>query len=54
MKSQRASRLTALKQFRKHFFRKRVVKYWNKLPSGQCPNLSVLKQYVDNALNYML
>jgi len=55
--SQRASRLTALKQFRKHFFTKRVVKQQNTFPrqvGGRCPMPVSFKRHMDNALNYVL
>ena len=41
---------------RKHFFTKRVVKHWNRLPREvvDAPSLSVFKRHLDNALNTML
>ncbi|KAK4807129.1 hypothetical protein QYF61_018470 [Mycteria americana] len=41
---------------RKHFFTKRVVKHWNRLPREvvDAPSLSVFKRHLDNALNNML
>ncbi|KFM01856.1 hypothetical protein AS27_14434, partial [Aptenodytes forsteri] len=41
---------------RKHFFTKRVVKHWNRLPREvvDAPCLSVFKRHLDNALNNML
>ena len=41
---------------RKHFFTKRVVKPWNRLPREvvDAPSLSVFKRHLDNALNNML
>ncbi|GAB0176695.1 hypothetical protein GRJ2_000134700 [Grus japonensis] len=41
---------------RKHFFTKRMVKHWNRLPREvvNAPNLSVFKRHLDNALNNML
>jgi len=41
---------------RKHFFTKRVVKYWNRLPREvvDAPCLSVVERHLDNALNNML
>ncbi|KAK4806195.1 hypothetical protein QYF61_001118 [Mycteria americana] len=41
---------------RKHFFRERVVKPWNRLPRElvDAPSLSVFKRPLDNALNNML
>ncbi|KAK4810891.1 LOW QUALITY PROTEIN: hypothetical protein QYF61_013299 [Mycteria americana] len=41
---------------RKHFFTKRVVKHWNRLPREvvDAPCLSVFKRHLDNALNTML
>ena len=41
---------------RKHFFAKRVVKQWNRLPGEvvDAPSLSALKRRLDNALNNML
>jgi len=41
---------------KKLFFTERVVKCWNRLPRDviNAPNLSVLKRYLDNALNNML
>ena len=41
---------------RKHFFTKRVVKHWNRLPreAVDVPSLSVFKRHLDNALNNML
>ncbi|PKU46446.1 hypothetical protein llap_3261 [Limosa lapponica baueri] len=40
---------------RKHFFTKRVVKHWNRLPIEvvKAPSLSVFKKHLDNALNNM-
>ena len=39
----------------KHFFTKRVVKHWNRLPREVVvvPNLSVFKRHLDNALNML-
>ena len=41
---------------RKHFFTKRVVKHWNRLPREvvNAPCLSVFKRHLDNTLNNML
>ena len=41
---------------RKHFFKERVVKHWNRLPreAVDVPRLSVFKRLLDNALNNML
>ncbi|KFO94115.1 hypothetical protein N320_09355, partial [Buceros rhinoceros silvestris] len=41
---------------RKHFFTKRMVKHWNRLPREviDVPSLSGFKRYMDNALNSML
>ena len=41
---------------RKHFFPKRVVKHWNRLPREvvDAARLSVFKRHLDNALNNML
>ena len=41
---------------RKHFFSKKVVKHWNRLPREvvNAPCLSVFKRLLDNALNNML
>ncbi|KAK4816379.1 hypothetical protein QYF61_016283 [Mycteria americana] len=41
---------------RKHFFTKRVVKPWNRLPREvvDAPSLPVFKRHLDNALNTML
>ncbi|KAK4831663.1 hypothetical protein QYF61_018630 [Mycteria americana] len=41
---------------RKHFFTKRVVKHWNRLPKEvvDAPSLSAFKGHLDNALNNML
>ena len=41
---------------RKHFFTKREVKHWNRLPREvvTVPGLSVFKRHLDNALNNML
>ncbi|KAK4826838.1 hypothetical protein QYF61_011646 [Mycteria americana] len=41
---------------RKHFFTKRVVKPWNRLPREvvNAPSVSVFKRHLDNALNNML
>ena len=41
---------------RKHFFTKRVVKSWNRLPREvvNAPSLSVFKRHLDNALHNML
>ena len=41
---------------RNHFFTKRVVKHWNRLPREvvNAPRLSVFKRRLDNALNNML
>ncbi|KAK4826122.1 hypothetical protein QYF61_005274 [Mycteria americana] len=41
---------------RKHFFTKRVVKPWNRLPREvvDAPSLSVFKRHLDNALSNML
>ncbi|KAK4810923.1 hypothetical protein QYF61_013331 [Mycteria americana] len=41
---------------RKHFFTKRVVKHWNRLPREvvDAPCLSVFKRHLGNALNTML
>ena len=41
---------------KKHFFTKRVVKPWNRLPreAVNAPDLSVYKRLLDNALNKML
>ncbi|KAK4828572.1 hypothetical protein QYF61_027662 [Mycteria americana] len=41
---------------RKHFFTKRLVKHWNRLPREMvdAPSLSVFKRHLDNALNNML
>jgi len=41
---------------RKHFFNKRVVKPWNRLPreAVDAPRLSVFKRHLDNALNNVL
>ena len=41
---------------RKHFFTKRVLKHWNRLPREEvdAPSLSVSKRHLDNALNNML
>ncbi|KAK4823316.1 hypothetical protein QYF61_000918 [Mycteria americana] len=41
---------------RKHFFTKRVVKHWNRLPREvvNAPSLSVFKRHLDHALNNML
>jgi len=38
---------------RKHFFTKRMVKHWNRLPREviNAPSLSMLKRHLDNALN---
>ncbi|KFQ92199.1 hypothetical protein Y956_00154, partial [Nipponia nippon] len=40
---------------RKHFFTKRVVKHWNRLPGEvvDVPGLSVFKRHLDNALNML-
>ncbi|KFV41711.1 hypothetical protein N341_01881, partial [Tyto alba] len=37
---------------RKHFFTKRVIKHWNRLPREAVddPSLSVFKRHLDNAL----
>ena len=39
-----------------HFFTKRVVKHWNRLPREvvDVPSLSVFQRHLDNALNTML
>ncbi|KFZ61666.1 hypothetical protein N321_09013, partial [Antrostomus carolinensis] len=39
-----------------HFFIKRVVTHWKRLPGEvvNAPSLSVFKKYLDNALNNML
>ena len=41
---------------RKHFFTKRVVKHWTRLPREvvHAPSLSVFKRHLDNALYNML
>ncbi|KAK4818077.1 hypothetical protein QYF61_004627 [Mycteria americana] len=41
---------------RKHFFPKRVIKHWNRLPREvvNAPNLPVFKRHLDNDLNNML
>ncbi|KFV51124.1 hypothetical protein N341_11549, partial [Tyto alba] len=41
---------------RKHFFTKRVVKLWNRLPGEvvDAPSLSVFKGHSDNALNTLM
>ena len=41
---------------RKHFFRERVLKHWNRLPREvpDAPSMSVFKGLLDNALNNML
>ena len=41
---------------RKHFFTKRVVKHWNRLPREvvDAPSLSVFKRHLDNALSNKL
>jgi len=41
---------------RKHFFSKRVVKYWNRLHRDvvDVPRLSVFKRHLNNALNNLL
>ncbi|KAK4829900.1 hypothetical protein QYF61_007292 [Mycteria americana] len=41
---------------RKHFFTKRVVKHWNRLPRGvvDAPSPPVFKRHLDNALKNML
>ena len=41
---------------RKHFFTKKVVKHWNRLPREvvDAPSLSVFKRHLDIALNNML
>ena len=41
---------------RKHFFTKKVVKHWNRLPREvvDAPSLSVFKRHLGNALNNML
>lgn len=46
----------SLGSIRKHFFCKRVVKLWNRIPSEMVdsPSLSLLKKHVNNALNDML
>jgi len=40
----------------KHFFTERVVKHWNRLSRElvDAPSLSLLKRYLDNALNNVL
>ncbi|KFV45934.1 hypothetical protein N341_01272, partial [Tyto alba] len=40
----------------KHFYTKRVVKHWNRLPREvvDAPSLSVFKRNLENALNNML
>ena len=41
---------------RKHFFTKKVVKHWNRLPREvvTAPCMSVFKKHLDNALSNML
>ncbi|KFW66495.1 hypothetical protein AS28_02216, partial [Pygoscelis adeliae] len=41
---------------RKHFFTKRVVKHWNRLPREvvDAPSLPVFKRHLDDALKNML
>jgi len=41
---------------KKHFFTKRVVKHWNRLPreAVDSPSLSVFKRHLDNVCNNML
>ena len=41
---------------RKHFFTKKVVKHWSRLPREvvDAPSLSVFKRHLDNTLNNML
>ncbi|KFZ48634.1 hypothetical protein N338_03741, partial [Podiceps cristatus] len=43
-------------EVRKHFFTKRVVRHWNRLPREvvDAPSLSVFKRHLQNALNNML
>jgi len=42
--------------FRKHFFTKRVVRHWNRLPREvvSARSLSFFKRHLDNALNNVL
>ena len=41
---------------RKHFFTKKVVKHWNRLPRERvdAPSLSAFKRHLDSALSNML
>jgi len=40
---------------RKHFYTKRVLKHWNRLPREvDAPSLLVVERHLDDALNTML